>query len=252
MREVSRRRLLDRHDAGDRRGVPALRARHRARRPPPSVAPDAAAYPDADPTLLVPGSLVFQPTRGPVPLDDHTRWWAYVPGACWQRARGARQRHLHARASTRSPTSRSRTPRPTRRGRARCCRPRPSGSTRRAAGSTAPPSPGATRTTRGAPNRWVGEFPWQGYRGTLAGRLVRRQRLRALRHDRQRLGVDGRRVRARTTHALPRAARGRHPAPASSRAARTCARRATACATARRPARARRSTPPRATSASGA
>ena len=46
------------------------------------VAPDAAEYPDADPALLVPGSLVFQPSRGPVPLDDHTRWWAYVPGAC--------------------------------------------------------------------------------------------------------------------------------------------------------------------------
>ena len=33
-------------------------------------APDAADYPDADPALLVPGSLVFRPTRGPVDLRD--------------------------------------------------------------------------------------------------------------------------------------------------------------------------------------
>src|SRR3990172_13163913 len=33
------------------------------------VAPDPAAYPDADPTLLVPGSLVFHKTAGPVDLD---------------------------------------------------------------------------------------------------------------------------------------------------------------------------------------
>ncbi len=45
---------------------------------------DASDYPDADPSLLVPGSAVFQPTPGPVPLDDPRRWWAYVPGADWR------------------------------------------------------------------------------------------------------------------------------------------------------------------------
>ena len=50
--------------------------------------PDAADYPDADPALLEPGSLVFQPSRGPVDLGDHRNWWAYVPGACWQRPEG--------------------------------------------------------------------------------------------------------------------------------------------------------------------
>jgi formylglycine-generating enzyme required for sulfatase activity len=45
---------------------------------------DPADYPEADPSLLVPGSVLFQPTRGPVPLDDPTRWWAYVPGASWR------------------------------------------------------------------------------------------------------------------------------------------------------------------------
>ena len=46
--------------------------------------PDPADYPDADPSLLVPGSAVFQPTPGPVPLHDPARWWTYVPGANWR------------------------------------------------------------------------------------------------------------------------------------------------------------------------
>jgi sulfatase modifying factor 1 len=49
---------------------------------------DLADYPDADPALLVPGSLVFQNTSGPVSLLDHTNWWSYVPGAHWRRPRG--------------------------------------------------------------------------------------------------------------------------------------------------------------------
>lgn len=45
--------------------------------------PDAADFPGADPAALVPGSQVFVPTAGPVPLDDWTRWWRWVPGADW-------------------------------------------------------------------------------------------------------------------------------------------------------------------------
>ena len=51
---------------------------------------DASDYPDADPDLLVPGSLVFQPTAGPVDLRDYRNWWAYVPGASWRHPRGPR------------------------------------------------------------------------------------------------------------------------------------------------------------------
>lgn len=50
--------------------------------------PRAADYPGADPSLLVPGSLVFQRPRGPVGLDDYRAWWAYVPGADWRRPEG--------------------------------------------------------------------------------------------------------------------------------------------------------------------
>jgi formylglycine-generating enzyme required for sulfatase activity len=56
-------------------------------------------YPDADPELLDPGSLVFQKARGRVDLSDVRNWWAYVPGAFWRRPEGpesnvgGRERH---------------------------------------------------------------------------------------------------------------------------------------------------------------
>ena len=49
---------------------------------------DPADYPGVDPELLVPGSLVFRPTSGPVPLNDVRSWWAYVPGAFWKKPGG--------------------------------------------------------------------------------------------------------------------------------------------------------------------
>jgi formylglycine-generating enzyme required for sulfatase activity len=49
---------------------------------------DPAHYADADPELLVPGSLVFRKSRGPVDLDDHRNWWEYLPGAYWKRPGG--------------------------------------------------------------------------------------------------------------------------------------------------------------------
>nr|WP_246044702.1 formylglycine-generating enzyme family protein [Rhodococcus oryzae] len=63
------------------------------------TAPDPADYPDADPALLVPGSLVFTPPPGPVSLDDYQQWWSWVPGADWRHPEGpdsnvgGRERH---------------------------------------------------------------------------------------------------------------------------------------------------------------
>jgi formylglycine-generating enzyme required for sulfatase activity len=51
-------------------------------------APDAAEFPDARDGDLVPGSLVFVPTAGPVPLDDWRRWWQWTPGADWRHPTG--------------------------------------------------------------------------------------------------------------------------------------------------------------------
>ena len=50
--------------------------------------PDPALYPDADPALLVPGSLVFRQPEGPVSLRDNRAWWEYVPGADWRHPAG--------------------------------------------------------------------------------------------------------------------------------------------------------------------
>jgi formylglycine-generating enzyme required for sulfatase activity len=49
---------------------------------------DPAAYPGADRDLLVPGSLVFHPSHGPVDLRDVSNWWSYTPGARWDRPEG--------------------------------------------------------------------------------------------------------------------------------------------------------------------
>jgi sulfatase modifying factor 1 len=45
-------------------------------------------FPGADPSLLVPGSLVFQQPSHPVDLRDFRNWWAYVPGANWRHPEG--------------------------------------------------------------------------------------------------------------------------------------------------------------------
>jgi formylglycine-generating enzyme required for sulfatase activity len=40
---------------------------------------------------LVPGSLVFTPTSGPVPIRGpgvHRQWWKWTPGACWRHPEG--------------------------------------------------------------------------------------------------------------------------------------------------------------------
>lgn len=50
--------------------------------------PDPRDYPGVDPSLLVPGALVFTGSDGPVPLHDPARWWSWVPGASWRRPEG--------------------------------------------------------------------------------------------------------------------------------------------------------------------
>jgi formylglycine-generating enzyme len=50
--------------------------------------PNPAMYPDADPALLVPGSLVFKQPAGPVSLRNNHIWWEYRPGANWRRPQG--------------------------------------------------------------------------------------------------------------------------------------------------------------------
>ena len=70
----------------DTRPVTVREFRHFKSAPPttsrsPSVGPTLPITPGIDPRLLVPGSLVFQGTAGPVRLDDFRAWWEFVPGA---------------------------------------------------------------------------------------------------------------------------------------------------------------------------
>src|SRR5215831_8678030 len=49
---------------------------------------DPAEFPGAPPENLVPGSLVFTMTAGPVDLRHLNQWWTWTPGACWKRPEG--------------------------------------------------------------------------------------------------------------------------------------------------------------------
>ena len=49
---------------------------------------DPADYPGAPAENLVPGSLVFTMTPGPVDLRHLSQWWTWTPGACWHRPEG--------------------------------------------------------------------------------------------------------------------------------------------------------------------
>ena len=51
--------------------------------------PRAEDYPDAEPDDLVPGSLVFRKTSGPVDLRDFRNWWTWMHGADWRHPEGA-------------------------------------------------------------------------------------------------------------------------------------------------------------------
>jgi formylglycine-generating enzyme required for sulfatase activity len=50
----------------------------------------ASLVPNSPVPTLPPGSVVFIPQDGPVPLGDSSLWWRYVPGANWRRPLGPR------------------------------------------------------------------------------------------------------------------------------------------------------------------
>ncbi len=51
---------------------------------------DPADFPGAPAENLVPGSMVFTRTPGPVDLRHLSQWWTWTPGACWRRPEGPR------------------------------------------------------------------------------------------------------------------------------------------------------------------
>jgi sulfatase modifying factor 1 len=48
----------------------------------------AADYPGVPADQLAPGSIVFTPPAGAVPLNNAMQWWAWVPGANWRHPEG--------------------------------------------------------------------------------------------------------------------------------------------------------------------
>ena len=109
-------------------------------------APDPAHYPDARPRAARPrlaGLPAHAPARSPSAIP--TPGGATSPAPAGTRPKGPARR-CAAASAIRSPTSPMATRRPTPLGRARSCRPRPSGSTPPAAGWTASASPGARRS----------------------------------------------------------------------------------------------------------
>ena len=156
---------IDRYAVTNRRVRGVRRARPATSRSPSarSTRPPSRAR---RPRTSSPGSLVFTRTRGPGRPAPPRPVVDVDAGRVAGGTRRARARRSPAAWIIRSSTSPTRTPRPTRPGRARRCRPRPSGSSPRAAASTAPPTRGATSpsppasgspttgtaTSRGAPS----------------------------------------------------------------------------------------------------
>jgi hypothetical protein len=70
--------------------------------------PSAEDYPKAPPENLVAGSVVFSPPDHPVALNNHLRWWNYVPGANWRHPEGPNS-DMRRRLNQPSCTSHTRT-----------------------------------------------------------------------------------------------------------------------------------------------
>jgi hypothetical protein len=110
---------------------------------------DPAQFPGAPAENLVPGSLVFTMTSGPVDLRHMQQWWTWTPGASWRHPDGTGD-SLAGRDDEPVVHVALETRRPSRRGPANSLRPRRNGSTRPAAGSRGRPTSGATRRSRRA------------------------------------------------------------------------------------------------------
>ena len=214
-----------------------------------------ADYPDAPAENLQPGSMVFTRTQGPVDLRHLNLWWTWTPGASWRHpvgphssiAKRADHPVVHvAYEDAESYAQWAGLALPTEAEWEIAARGGLDAATY--TWGDEPEQPGQRLA-----NYWHGDFPWRpdpGYGRTAPGRQLSRQRLRPVRHGRQRLGVDHRLVRRhprRATRAArqtvtTRGSRSSGYRARSSRVARSSAPTTTACATGPPPADRRWST----------
>ena len=197
--------------------------------------PTRSDYPGALPHMLKAGSLVFNPPEHPVDLRDWSQWWAFTFGANWRRPYGPQVVDQGPRRSS-GGARRLRGCRGLRGmgrqgaadgGRVGVCRPRRPRRRRVRLGRRAH----AGRAAHG--QHLAGDLPVPEQargrlRAHLAGHGLPAERLRPLRHDRQRLGMDDGLVRRPSTRPTRRrraafrriraaAARRRATTPASRR-----------------------------------
>ena len=138
------RRLLDGPDRGHQRAVRGVRQGDRVRDRGRAQARPEGLSRRRRPRSSSPARPSSPPRRRPCRWTTRSAWWRYVPGADWRHPEGPGssidgQGRLPGR-----PRLLRRRPGVRRSGPASGCRPRPSGSSRRGAGSTARSTPGAT------------------------------------------------------------------------------------------------------------
>ena len=197
--------------------------------PSPSAHFDPEQYPDADPDLLVPGSLVFHGTTGAGRPGRLPELVGVPSRRVLEAPRAGRGRRSTAATVIRSFTWLARTRRCTRRG--------PEGASPTESEWEFAARGGLDGAAfawgddhfpdgKAMANTWQGEFPWQnlaldGFRGTspVGSFPPPAERLRPLRHHRERLGVDVGLVRAAPS------GRGREPALRPANSARDLTRR---------------------------
>ena len=161
---------------------------------------DPALFPGADPALLVPSSVVFRRPAGAVDLRNHFTWWTYVPGADWRHPEGPgssiEQRMDHPVVHVAFEDVEAYA--------AWCGKSIPTEAEWEFAargGLERKPYVWGEEFTPGGTfmaNTWQGESNRKSFARRLhgygAGGIVSGKRLRPLRHGRQRVGMDARRV----------------------------------------------------------